>query len=156
MLSNARLYSSNLTKRLNWLRVTVDSADLQTASPFQIVGAAQLKARLVNFSFVLGTARHSASADRIWRCGTWIAHWCNNMRWRCWPCLKIRDGKELNILSPCSVQVLWWQGIGSVLSTVRFVCGSSSVNVDFRFGSDCSLVELERCFHGDLLRINCN
>ena len=40
MLSNARLYSnSDLTKRLNWLRVTVDSADLQTASPFQIVGA---------------------------------------------------------------------------------------------------------------------
>ena len=27
---------------LNWLRVTVDSADLQTASPFQIVGAAWL------------------------------------------------------------------------------------------------------------------
>ena len=40
---------------------TVDSADLQTASPFQIVGAAWLKARLVNFSFVLGTARRSAS-----------------------------------------------------------------------------------------------
>ena len=39
MLSNARLYSSDLTKRLNWMRVTVDSADLQTASPFQIVSA---------------------------------------------------------------------------------------------------------------------
>jgi len=50
---------------------TVDSADLQTASPFQIVGAAWLKARLVNFSnfgipqtlfrtyqLITGTPRH--------------------------------------------------------------------------------------------------
>jgi len=61
MLSNARLYSSDITKRLNWLRVTVDSADLQTASPFKIVGVAWLKARLVNFQF---RSRNSKGVQR--------------------------------------------------------------------------------------------
>ena len=51
-LSNARLYSSVLSDRLKCSSVLEEVTEV--GNPFQMVGAAWLKARLVNFSLFLG------------------------------------------------------------------------------------------------------
>ena len=51
-MSNARLYSSVLSDRLKCSSVLEEVKEV--GSPFQMVGAAWLKARSVNFSLFLG------------------------------------------------------------------------------------------------------